>query len=67
MLECEREKERIAALEGAKTNDRSDEMMRRIQLLESALQQAHEDYKILSQGWISFNSTSPDVAIAIFS
>jgi hypothetical protein len=48
MLECERERERVSALEASKVYDKSDEMMRRIQQLELALQQAHEDYKILS-------------------
>ncbi|KAG0571852.1 hypothetical protein KC19_VG048400, partial [Ceratodon purpureus] len=48
MLECERERERVAALQASKVHDKNEEMMQRIQQLESALQQAHEDYKILS-------------------
>ena len=50
MLECEREREKYAALEAAKAYDRNDEMMQRVHNLEMALQQAHEDYKILSKG-----------------
>lgn len=50
MLECERERERLSALESSKANYKSEEVMHRIQQLEVALQQAHEDYKILSNG-----------------
>ncbi|CAN5954373.1 unnamed protein product [Sphagnum jensenii] len=52
MLECERERERMAALNASmkfNNSDRDDEMLNRIQQLESALQQAHEDYRLLSQ------------------
>ncbi|CAK9194538.1 unnamed protein product [Sphagnum troendelagicum] len=52
MLECERERERMAALNASmkfNNRDRDDEMLNRIQQLESALQQAHEDYRLLSQ------------------
>ncbi|CAM6041187.1 unnamed protein product [Sphagnum compactum] len=52
MLECERERERMAALNASmkfNNSNRDDEMLNRIQQLESALQQAHEDYRLLSQ------------------
>ena len=56
MLECERERERVSALEASKAYDKSDEMMKRIQQLELALQQAHEDYKILSNGVVLYST-----------
>ncbi len=59
MLECERERERMAALSASmkfNNSDRDDEMLNRIQQLESALQQAHEDYRLLSQGFLEFSS-----------
>ncbi|XP_024401243.1 uncharacterized protein [Physcomitrium patens] len=48
MLECERERERVCLLEAAKKHDKSDEMLQRIQQLEMAIQQTHENYKILN-------------------
>jgi len=52
MLESEREREQVAAFACMKSNDiRDNEMLSRIQQqLESALQQVHEDYRLLSQG-----------------
>jgi hypothetical protein len=52
MLESKREREQAAAFACMKSNDiRDDEMLSRIQeQLESALQQVHEDYRLLSQG-----------------
>ncbi|CAK9197475.1 unnamed protein product [Sphagnum troendelagicum] len=61
MLESEREREQVAAFACMKSNDiRDNEMLSRIQQqLESALQQVHEDYRLLSQETMQMY-TSPD-------